>query len=503
MKKLSLILYRKMRKQEKKLNKGIAKIFALFLLVVLLSFTASAFTTNGTEKTFNFAVTSGKNAELSGSNYKVSQVIGDITSVVNSSNFRTELGFLRTLPYLDGESCQITPECLGGFCCSGVCQSSSCPVQAESAPAAAAGGGGGSGAVEDFSIDKDLIKALIKQGGTYQTQFTITNTGTETLSFEIDYSSLSGMMILSDTKFSLAPSKVRTIDVTIFASEKQKPDVYSGNIMIKGNSVEKSLPVIIEVQAKEALFDIIVKVVPDSKNVLKTEKVTANITLINVGDLKPVDAVLDYAIRDIEGRDLAFGSETLAVYNEVHRIKELELPLDIRLGTYLFYARVSYGTESAAAGDVFYVVAEKPASCKDGIKNQDEEGIDCGGQCRPCGISALKSIWLFIRNYLLSIFFIIISVAIAAIAIILFRRRKQEEAQKTELRGRIETLSKFIELALSRGYKGEHIKSMLMAKGWPENIVDNVLDKVLLDKLRELEAKLELQYEQEKIRQIK
>ena len=93
--------------------------------------------------------------------------------------------------------------------------------------------------------------------------------------------------------------------------------------------------------------------------------------------------------------------------------------------------------------------------------------------------------------------------AIAAIAIILFRRRKQEEAQKTELRGRIETLSKFIELALSRGYKGEHIKSMLMAKGWPENIVDNVLDKVLLDKLRELEAKLELQYEQEKIRQIK
>src|SRR3989344_4039395 len=190
-----------MRKQEKRLGsrKLSAAILAMLLLAVLMPSQVKSFTTNGTQKTFDFAVTSGKNAEISSASFRSYEITGDITGITNSPNCRTELGFMRTLHYLDGEQCETGLQCVGGFCCSNACQSSSCPTQqAAAASAAAGGGGGGSGVVEDFSIDKDLIKALIKQGGTYQTQFTITNTGTETLSFEIDYSSLSGMMILSD-----------------------------------------------------------------------------------------------------------------------------------------------------------------------------------------------------------------------------------------------------------------------------------------------------------------
>src|SRR3989338_6298219 len=128
--------------KKRKNSKSIAiKITALLIFLILVSLKASSFSANGTGKTFDFAVTSGKNAVASGSSFKTFTVVGDITSVVNSSLFRTELGFLRTLPYLDGESCQVNLECVGGFCCSNACSSSSCPT--DSTPSEAAAGTAG------------------------------------------------------------------------------------------------------------------------------------------------------------------------------------------------------------------------------------------------------------------------------------------------------------------------------------------------------------------------
>jgi len=35
-------------------------------------------------------------------------------------------------------------------------------------------------------------------------------------------------------------------------------------------------------------------------------------------------------------------------------------------------------------GHLMLVVKEPEANCSDGIQNQGEEGIDCGGPCKPC-----------------------------------------------------------------------------------------------------------------------
>jgi len=325
-----------MRKQEKRLGskRPSAAVLAMLLLVVLMSSQVKSFTTNGTQKTFEFDVTSGKNNNLQSSSFRNYLVVGDTTATAGSSNFKTEIGLLGVMPYLNGEACQTALECVGGYCCSSLCSSSACPTAAVSAASAGAAAGGGGGEVpvqeiKNFTIDKDIINAVIKQGGTYKTKFSVKNTGTVGLSFNIDASALQDILLLSDTQFTLAPNDVKDIDATIFASEEKKPDVYTGNIRINADGISKSLPLIVEVRAKKALFDIVVKVLPQHKYVLKDEAVEANITLTNVGDLKPVDAHLNYAIRDIEGKDLMLGSETLAVYNKVSMTKELELPFNI------------------------------------------------------------------------------------------------------------------------------------------------------------------------------
>ena len=453
-------------------NKIIVIVSFLMILSILQ---VNAFKTNGSNKIFEFVVTSGKNTDLSSSNFRTYLDVGDIGITAASSSFKTELGFSGTMPYLDGESCQNEFECVGGFCCSNVCRSSSCPVDEAPPPGDGAGaGGGGLGFAlkkKDFTIDKDLITISIKQGGTYKTKFTIKNIGTEELSFDIDASDLENLLWLSDTQFTLSPDEAKDIEVTIFVAEEKKPDIYSGNIKIKADNIVKSLLVIIEAQARKPLFDIIVQVLPQYKNVLKTENVVANITLINVGDLKPVDVELYYAIRDIEGNDLMFGFETLAVYDKVFRLKELELPSNISFGAYIFYSKVTYGIETAAAGDVFYVVSEKPATCFDGIQNQNEKGIDCGGPCKPCKLRL--DLLLFISKYKL----FIISILIIIVIIFLISKLEKEEE-------RIEELTTFINLALNKGHQANYIRTMLLSKGLPKEIVDNELGKIISDKLK-------------------
>lgn len=478
---------KKIKKLHTKFHSNGIKLIVCLLILACLAVQVQAFSANSTGKTFSFAVTSGANAESSSSNFKNYAAIGESTFTVNSSGYKTEIGFVRTAYYLNGESCKVNLECAGGYCCSNTCQSSACPSEEEpqSAGAAAAGGGGGGGGgffeippkkIENFEIEQEFIKAVIKQGGIFKTSFSIRNTGTEKLAFSLDYSALKNFILLSETNFELSPNSTKQIDVTVFASENAKPEVYTGNIIASAGSITKRLPAVIEVQAKAALFDIKVEIGPQHKYILKNESITANITLTNVGDLKPVDAQLNYAIKDLDGNDVNFGIETLAVYNKISTLKELELPNNISAGTYLFYAKVSYGTEIAVAGDIFYVVDKKPATCLDGIKNQDEEKIDCGGPCAPC---KRKLSSLFDTKSIIITTFVLIILMLITLAIILIKKRKDVPAKAEETSQNQKQILSFIDAAFIRGYRAEQIKSYLISKKLPAETVDYAMNKII------------------------
>jgi len=112
--------------------------------MILLISQVYAFTTNSSDQTFDFTITSGKNNELNSSNFKSYLVVGDITNEANSSNFKTKIGFLRIAPYLNGEACEINSECVGDFCCSSLCQSTACATTTSTGSTTGGGGGGGS-----------------------------------------------------------------------------------------------------------------------------------------------------------------------------------------------------------------------------------------------------------------------------------------------------------------------------------------------------------------------
>ena len=111
-------------------------LISAMLLLALDAFAAQMSSSNYQQ---NVIVSSGGD-NVSSSSYKIGVAIGIINAIITSSSYINKLGFFHTWLLADGQPCTLASQCEGGFCCSGLCRSSACPVEAPRAGAAAGGG---------------------------------------------------------------------------------------------------------------------------------------------------------------------------------------------------------------------------------------------------------------------------------------------------------------------------------------------------------------------------
>src|SRR3989338_280518 len=83
--------------------------------------------------------------------------------------------------------------------------------------------------------------------------------------------------------------------------------------------------------------------------------------------------------------ELTSWSKTFAIDVVVDKPESVLIPKNTPAGRYILSGTVHYGETQNKASNSFKVLStEKAPSCFDGIKNQDEKGIDCGGKCNEC-----------------------------------------------------------------------------------------------------------------------
>jgi hypothetical protein len=220
------------------------------------------------------------------------------------------------------------------------------------------GGGGGSSPVKikNFSTDKDSIQVSLKQGESIYEEITIKNRERSNLMFTLLVYDIEGFIKLSENQFSLKPNEEKTITLDFFAHEKNVPDLYIGKLIIRAGATAKEIPVVIEVESSEPLFDIKLKIPNQFKRIVAGEEVLAQIQLYNLGETGEVDVTMDYIIkREDTGEVILFEQDTLAVDEHLELIKSFEIPSTTGLGNYLFYARVNYEDKVASATDTFRI----------------------------------------------------------------------------------------------------------------------------------------------------
>lgn len=243
------------------------------------------------------------------------------------------------------------------------------PTKAVAPSGVTAGGGVGISVkrVTDFTVSPSVIKSILTQGQLEGKELLIENTGTVDLDISIEQQNLDNFIAISEESFRLKAGDSKIVRIDVYAPDKQKAAVYTGKLIVKADGLEKIINVIIEVKEKEALFDIKVDLDEKFEKVFPGTEVEANIVLYNLGTLKPVDVELYYSIRDMEGNDIIYESETFAVYEQKLVKRKLRIPEELKSGYYLFYGRIIYGSATVAASSSLIEVVEreeKPAPKK-------------------------------------------------------------------------------------------------------------------------------------------
>ncbi len=109
----------------------------------------------------------------------------------------------------------------------------------------------------------------------------------------------------------------------------------------------------------------------------------------NLGSAKRYDIFIRQEVSDPKtSKIITQKTETRAIETSGSTKTIIEVPQETKPGNYLLKVVVEYHGKSATATLPIKIVSTKSVegkeTCFDGIVNQDEEGIDCGGVCKPC-----------------------------------------------------------------------------------------------------------------------
>ena len=107
--------------------------------------------------------------------------------------------------------------------------------------------------------------------------------------------------------------------------------------------------------------------------------------LANLGSSKRYDVVIKQEIIDPKTyKQITEKTETRAIETFGSTQTNLQIPEGTKEGDYILRAIIEYDGKKAVATLPIKVLAGNDDKCFDGIKNQDEASIDCGGVCKPC-----------------------------------------------------------------------------------------------------------------------
>jgi hypothetical protein len=297
---------------------------------------------------------------------------GNLTSLRKSASvFMYGLGFTDPIVLVDGYSCPPTIcqviDYSGGTLVFRVTQFSRY-YSAQETPSGEAPGPSGGAAYpsrpvpfSNFSLSKEFIKVVLKQGETLLDSVVIKNTGDMPLDFNLSVAGIPDKVALSEDVFSLAPGKEKTITVAFTVMENGHADVYAGKILVTAGGIRKTVLLVMEVKERSALFDVYLDLGAVPFDASPGTDVEADILLYNFGDLRPVDVTLYYSLRDFDGNEILYKHDTIAVEEQKDVKRMIRLPEDLKDGMYLFYARVEYGNQTASSSGIINVARGKAA----------------------------------------------------------------------------------------------------------------------------------------------
>jgi hypothetical protein len=214
--------------------------------------------------------------------------------------------------------------------------------------------------VVNFTADVDLIKILLTPNKTEKKSIKVYNNGKTKLDIngKIDYLNQLSSFKEGGTeyRFELNPNETKEIEINFFAKKDQEAGVYPGKVVFTSKGIERTVLVVVEVESEKPLFDVKVETLPEYRMVYPGDKVMAQLTIYNLGRIRRVDVNVEYGIKDLSGKTINSGNETMAVETQFSAVKSLNIPSTLKPDNYVFFGKVSYNGVIGTGSDMFQVL---------------------------------------------------------------------------------------------------------------------------------------------------
>jgi len=225
-------------------------------------------------------------------------------------------------------------ECDDGNFVSGDGCSSSCTIEEEEEE----DGGGGGGVTPStllISIKPSEINLNMVVNTNREQKIYITNKGETKVNLSVSQQNLTNMVMFPQKFIEIEPGE--TEELTIIFVALSETGIFTGKILISGRAVYVSL----NIKTKLLLFDSNIIVLNENYLVPQGDKLRTSVTLIPLGEKERMDVILNYAIKDYDGRVYLTRTETVLVENQVNFKRNFDTGF-LPLGKYIVGLELIY-----------------------------------------------------------------------------------------------------------------------------------------------------------------
>ncbi|HLG25145.1 MAG TPA: hypothetical protein VI564_09505 [Candidatus Nanoarchaeia archaeon] len=199
----------------------------------------------------------------------------------------------------------------------------------------------------DFEADSDSINAVLKPGESTTKRITVSNRADDKITLNLKVDIVSDYINSDSYSLDLEKGhgKIINLNLSSYLPDRNtvlSPGVYVGKLLIESKKSKKEIPIVIEVESDDVLFDVeIAPVLFDGHATLGSD-LKLMVSLFSFEPSAVSEVLLNYEFKDLEGNNVITEGETIVSGSQASFFKNLPIPTDIRPGTYLYSVKARY-----------------------------------------------------------------------------------------------------------------------------------------------------------------
>jgi len=209
-----------------------------------------------------------------------------------------------------------------------------------------------------FQVDSVILKVAIKSNSSFETYVRVSNLETRMKEFNAKVLDIGNLASLDKPIFEVGAEEVERIKLSFYNSERNAPGIYLGKLIISSEGEEITVPIVVEIESEDVLFDANFDLFPTEK-IFPGNKINAEIKIFDLAKIGTANVEMNYFVKDFSGKKIIEGTENPVVKSQVLIAKSFDLPRDLKTGDYVFGVVLTYKSSVGASSALFSVEKAK------------------------------------------------------------------------------------------------------------------------------------------------